>query len=418
VSEDAPVAAPKLAKKRYFKLIGDLNSRQTFRRRKALEALAAAGDPRTPGPVSRRLFDVEPALRQIAAEVLERHGLGVAARVVLRLFAEGEQARSNAVETLEPMLAGPMPGPHVGAIIATALGLHELFDSIATIGATHEERYVRRAAIEGLYQVNQPGLSPAFVLPSVDADAGVRRYAAVGLAENNILTGAGSLCRDPDVTVARAARRAFARPGQPILVRDPHRRVMEKSDVFAFPQCGSSLLGADDFPRLREKAALELNAGDRRRADAALRVLLLLGRPLAGLRDRVANSPHPQLLRRLEPRPEAREGASAQVVPEPTWAGRKLLLVGGDGVESHLVGALGRAGLDVTWLSGFDNEAARTTGARFDAVLVLTKRVSHAVAEHGVRIGESCGAVVLHVHTTGQSTIIEAAREALGGTEE
>ena len=412
------MTAPKLAKKRYFKLIGDLNSQQAFRRRKALGALAAADDPRTPGPVSRRLFDVEPALRQIAAEVLERHGLGLAAEAVLRLFAEGEQARASAVETLEPMLSGPMPEPHVGAIIATALGLHELFDSIAAIGATHEERYVRRAAIEGLYQVNQPTLSPAFVLPSVDTDAGVRRYAAVGLAENNLLIGAGRLCRDPDVSVARAASKAFARPGQPVLVRDPHRRVMEQSDVFAFPQCGSSLLSGDGFPRLGEKAALELNEGNLRRADAALRVLLLLGRPLADLRDRVANSPHPQLLRQLEPRPEAPDGASAGVVAEPALAGRKLLLVGGDGVESHLVAALGRAGLDVTWLSGFDNEAARTTGARFDAVLVLTKRVSHAAAEHGVRIGEGCGAVVLHVHTTGQSTVLEAAREALGGIDE
>lgn len=98
---------------------------------------------------------------------------------------------------------------------------------------------------------------------------------------------------------------------------------------------------------------------------------------------------------------------------DPALDGRRVLVVGGDGVEAQLLATLRSTGLVVEWVGGFDNAASRLAGVRFEAVLVLTKRVSHAVGDHAVRIGEECGAVVVHVHTLGQASVVDAAREAL-----
>lgn len=405
-------AVKPLSKERYFKLITDLNHVQVGRRLSALGELAASGDPRAPGPASRRLFDADPTVRELAGRTLTGHGLEESATTINALYREGAKARPAAVAALLPLFDLPMPAPHVGVILATGAGLHELFDWVAASAAIHPDRFVRRAAVEGLYQVNQPTLAPAFLLPSIDEDPGVRRYAAVGLAENGLLIGSGRLIRDKDATVARAARQAFARPGQPMLVRDAHRRVMDQSPVFALPDSGSSLMRSATFPRLTAAARELLRSVRPGVVDTAICTLLELGRAPDELRACIPVDAPPSAHRRLA-LPSAPAPSSPGREPDPALAGRRLLLVGGDGVEGPLLDTLREAGLEVTWLGGFDNGASRLIGAQFDVVLVLTRRVSHAVGEHGVRIGEDCGAVVLHVHTLGQATVLDAAREAL-----
>jgi hypothetical protein len=401
-----------LPKKVYFRLLSDLNHRLAQRRSAALKARHEARDPRAPGPASRRLFDADGEVRELASVVLEGWGLGAPARAVLDLFDHGESARGAAVSALASTMTAPMPAPHVGVIAATAAGLHELYDAVAAAAATHDERYVRRAAVEGLYQVNQGGLAPAFLIPSTDVDPGVRRYAAVGLAENGILTGSGRLCRDVDGQVAKAARTAFSRPGTPILVRDAHRRVMERSESFSLPTCGAALMPSQAFPRLEAEALELLSDPQAFRAEAALLTLLLLGRPREALRGRLPAEPHARLVARLVDRPEA-DSAKAVAIREPNLEGRRILVVGGDGVEGPVLGALRATGLEVDWLSGFDNAASRKSYAALQAVLVLTSRVSHAVAEHAARIGDESGAVVVHVSRIGQAAVIDAARDAL-----
>jgi HEAT repeat protein len=401
-----------LSKKVYFRLLSDLNHHTKQRRLRALERLHEAGEPRSPGPASRRLFDAESDVRSLASVVLEKHGLGSAAHAVLDLFAHGEAARTRAVAALAPLLTAPMPSPHVAVIAATAAGLHELYDAVAAAAAGHADHYVRRAAVEGLYQVNQPRLAAVFLLPSTDPDPGVRRYAAVGLAENGILTGSGRLCRDPDPQVARAAREAFSRPGEPTLVRDAHRRVMERSESFSLPRCGSSLLSATALPSLQALANAALIDQSIARAEAALLTLLHLGRQRHELRELLPADAHQRLTRRLVVEADL-EGAKLAPELDPALDGRRVLVVGGDGIEGPLLGALRSAGLAVDWLSGFDNGASRRRFVTLDAVLVLTARVSHAVADHAARIGEESGAVVVHVNKLGQAAVIEAAREAL-----
>lgn len=401
-----------LPKKVYFRLLSDLNHRSKHRRLSALDKLHESGDSRSPGPAGRRLFDADPDVRTLASVVLDGHGLGPAARAVLDLFAHGEAARPSAVSELAPLLSAPMPSPHVAVIAATAAGLHELYDAVAAAAAGHPERYVRRAAVEGLYQVNQPRLAAAFLIPSTDPDPGVRRYAAVGLAENGILAGSGRLCRDPDEQVARAARKAFARPGEPTLVRDAHRRVMERSESFALPQCGSSLLPGTVFPLLEDLARVAIADESIARAEAALLTLVHLGRPRHELRELLPSDAHERLVRRLVVNADPE---SPRLAPDldPALDGRKVLVIGGDGIEGPLLGTLRSAGMDVNWLSGFDNAASRKSFATLDAVLILTARVSHAVADHAARIGEESDAVVVHVNRLGQVAVIEAAREAL-----
>jgi hypothetical protein len=305
-----------------------------------------------------------------------------------------------------------MPAPHVAVIAITAAGLHELFDEVAVAGVTHAERFVRRAAIEGLYQVNQPSLAPVFLIPSSDADPGVRRYSAVGLAENNVLVGARRLCYDLDKSVADVARSAFAHPGAPTLVRDPHRRVMNESQSFCLPDCGSPTMTTGRFPRLSEIARILLKEDDLLRAEMSAVTLLLLGRSREDVRALLSDDAHPALLRRVRSPDSTIKSKEADLI-DPELTGKRILLVGGDGVEGPIVKALCATGLDVLWMSGFDNQVAHLKEAFFDAVVVLTKRVSHAGAKHAVRIGENGGAVVVHVNTLGQDSVIDAAREAL-----
>lgn len=399
-------------KKRYFSLIESLNHMSPATRMKAIEALSASDDPRIAGPLTRRLFDAEPEVRANAAAALTRVGLDSLGRAIVALYSRGADARSEAISTIRPLILAAMPGPHVAAIATTAAGLHELYDEVAAIGVMHEDKYVRRAAIEGLYQVNQPALAPVFLLPSVDTDAGVRRYAAVGLAENAILTGSGRLCRDRDKTVAEAARSAYAHPGEPALVRDPHRRVMDKSTSFRLPECGGCLLSYTRFKHLRGAAIGKLASSDPLVAEYAVLALLGLGMARQDVFQLLPDAPGPRIRARLAS-PAAQEAVGEGVEPDPTFVGRRVLVAGGDGVETHLVAALEARGLQVLWLSGFDNAASRKSDASFDVVLILTRRISHAVAEHAVRIGEACQAIVLHVHSVGQDSVLDAVREAL-----
>lgn len=402
-----------LPKDGYYPLLTGLNHKSADRRRAALAELGASGDPRAPGPVARRLFDAEADLRHLAAAILADHGLGEAGQAVLDLYRDGTRGRARAVAGLAPLLDAEMPAPHVAAIAVTAAGLHELFDGVAAAGAVHSDKFVRRAAIEGLYQVNQPALAAAFLLPSTDEDPGVRRYAAVALAENAVLIGAGRLCRDPERVVADAARAAFARPGEPALVRDPHRRVMDRSSAFALPECGSSLLPHARFPRLAEAARSLLRSTSPGRVDVAVTTLLRLGRPREEVRALLDEGTAASTMRRVAA-PPVESAPAAPLKRDPELDGRRILLVGGDGVEAPLLATLRATGLAVDWVGGFDNAAARLTRVRFEAVLILTKRVSHAVGDHALRIGEECGAVIVHVHTLGQASVLDAAREALG----
>jgi hypothetical protein len=396
----------------YFRLISDLNDDDPARRMSALHELGVSCDARLPGPVTRRIFDTEPVIRERASCILEQFGLGVAATAITDLYRDGPVARGAAVAALRPLLDEAMPAPHVAVIAITAAGLHELFDSVAAAGVVHANRFVRRAAIEGLYQVNQPRLAPVFLIPSADADSGVRRYAAVGLAENSVLVGARRLCYDRDETVANAARQAFARPGAPTLVRDPHRRVMNTSQSFSLPDCGSPTMRTARFPRLAEVARSLVQQDDWIRAEMSVVTLLRLGRSRQDVRALLADNAPRALLRRVSAPTDKREPSSSEPT-DPKLVGKRVLLVGGDGIEGPLVEALGEAGLDVQWIGGFDNRAARLAGASFDAVLILTKRVSHANSEHAIRIGEAGGAVVVHVQTLGKASVLDAAREAL-----
>lgn len=393
-------------------LITELNHVVAKRRLSAINDLGSSGDHRAPGPLARRLFDMDVEIRNRAAFVLADYGLGDAADAVCDLYSGGAEARFSAIRTLGALICKPMPAPHVAVIAVTAAGLHELFDEVAVAGITHHDHFVRRAAIEGLYQVNQPSLAPVFLIPSSDADPGVRRYSAVGLAENNVLVGARRLCYDLDKNVAKAARTAFARPGSPTLIRDPHRRVMNESQSFHLPDCGSPTMTTRRFPRLSEVAQNLLKEDHLIRAEMSAVTLLLLGRSREDIRALLSDDAHPALLRRVRsPNPIAKSKEANPIDPE--LMGKRVLLVGGDGVEGPIVKVLCATGLDVVWMSGFDNEIAHLKDAVFDAILVLTKRVSHAGAKHAVRIGEKGGSVVVHVNTLGQDSIIDAARDAL-----
>jgi hypothetical protein len=188
---------------------------------------------------------------------------------------------------------------------------------------------------------------------------------------------------------------------------------MEQSSNFALPACGSASVAEPRLPRLVAAARSALGETAALRVDAAVSTLLALGRPRDEVSTLLPTHALPLTRRRVAKATVPTE--AVDVTPDPSLTGRRVLVVGGDGLETQLVGCLQRLGLEAEWLSGFDNQASRMQGAQFDAVPLLTRRVSHAVADHAIRIGERGGATVVHVDTLGQTSLVEAAREALDG---
>lgn len=227
-------------KREYFKLIYQLQSTSSMTRKRAMETLCSMED--IVGPITRRIFDSDEQIRSSAVEILSEFGFGEPANALLSLYEKGELGRKEAVKQLIPLFKIKMPAPQFAVIAACSAGLSEIFEEVAYVAIAHENVYVRRAAIEGLYKCNQEGFIEAFLLASSDEDYMVRKYAAVGLSENMITSQAHRLCNDENMEVRKEAKKAFACPGNPVNVRDPHRKVMENNPIYELPSCGSILL--------------------------------------------------------------------------------------------------------------------------------------------------------------------------------
>lgn len=398
-----------LEKRIFFPLVQRLNSKEPEHRLRAVDTLSDAQDPRRIGPFTRRLFDASPQIRLRVTDDLRSAGLAPSVDAIEALYQHGASARKAALEALSPLFSLPMPAPHHAVIAVCSAGLHELFDEVAVLAAVHEDRFVRRAAVEGLYQCNQDALAPAFIFPAIDEDATVRRYAAVGLAENSMTAFAHRLRKDPDKVVREEATRAFSCPGQPWMVRDPYRKVMEKSEAFALPVIGSALLQADELPRLRSHARSMLQSEKAGQVAAALATLRCFGMSSRELEGSIFCLDSP-LVRRFLHRDAVLSRSQDDKIPEriPELEGKRVLILGGDGRHKTMLERLRAAGLEIEWMSGFEQRAARSAINRLDAVVVIWKCISHAVAEHAPLIAERSGAPIIYARSATANAVLEA----------
>lgn len=404
---------------RYYQLVADLQARDANRRRRALIAFGEWEGDGVIGPVTRRLFDSEPGIRQLALRVLRKHGLGGPASAVLSLYDLGAAGRANAVEAVHPLLRAPLPFCHFAVLAVVGAGLAELFEEIACLGIEIREKYIRRAAIEGLYDWNQPALADAFLLASSDADPIVRRYAAAGLAEHGITSQSFRLCHDVDPEVRRVAFEAFSNPRTPISVRDKHREIITMSHIYALPESGTRLVPHERLRSLKPIAERFIQSD--RAADVLVGLATLerfgvdvttccvseSGKSDAMVRRFLANR------MRLKQLSHPRGAGNAAKPVFDDLAGKRVVIVGGDSNHAAVVKGLTEIGIDVSWFSGFNSRVLKGPFASADALVIVWHEVSHATSMGAAVICERLNVPTVFARSATWQAVVEALLDVL-----
>ena len=398
-----------LSRRDYFLTIAKMQNRSALCRKMAMQKLMNTDLAQMEalnlgnagaGPATRRLFDIDSEIRKMAAEYLAQLGYEELATEVLSLYEQKSLEKAKLLGVLIRMQSESMPGPHVAMIAGMALGWPEFFKHAALPGLTHQSDFVRRAAVEGFYNCNQNGFIEFFILASADRDSIVRKYAAIGLAENKVTSQAHRLCTDSDKSVQEAALRAFARPGEPITVRDPFRRIFSEDVAYQLPRAGSVIVDGANQLNLREISFQRLRSGDSNQRITAVAALRRMGVSVDDIESEIGAHSDYMLRRyvnkqRMGKMMEEKCSNSPEIKVVEVFRGKRLVLAGGDRYHDSMVQRLERMGFEVEWYSGFDNRLVHSSPRVFDAGVAVWTEISHSVAAQMEKLCQQAGAPMI-----------------------
>lgn len=399
--------------------IRDLWDRDRSKRLHAITVLSINRDRRAFGPFARRLFDVDPCVRERAADGLHAMGCGDGPDIVLEMYDARDDAKLVSellVELRDALQEDLVPRdddrvPHSALIIVGQARLHSLLPSLVPL-ASSSNVFVRRAVAEALWLLGGQSVIPLALAMSTDLDPIVRRYCTYALADAEEFCVADDLTADPDYRVRKDACWAFRDHPDRAPVIDPYRSPESAFDVsdLLILHDEVSAISLDLLAPIVERAMQDPSQRNDRAAVMAvvrtdsdavsdwLEHACLRGSETArsalmfyygvNAQDLPVvqpspptkwKSPEPDKPKRVRRRRAAPSVQTHPALQDP-FAPASVLIVGGDGEQANYLSRLCPLGLEVTCQSGFGAFGrVEDRVCRADAVVLVWDSMSHTV---------------------------------------
>lgn len=188
-------------------------------------------DFRSLTPLTRRIFDAVPKVREHACMALKKNKCSdIVNKIEVLQKGKGLESQDNfkdiwlLIRDLLRQKDSSMPmNQQQGVFLVGHLRIFSLLPFLVSACDPNISIYTRRALAETLWRLSNPSIMPIALILSCDEDKIVKRYATAALAGQQNCTMASFLLNDKDETVRQQAKNSFEEIYSPELLPDPNR---------------------------------------------------------------------------------------------------------------------------------------------------------------------------------------------------